>query len=821
MTAHNPYLDYVRAGLALIPRICGAPDKSAAEQFLTLLDESAATFTFQTFDDLKSRKDRPLAKILHGTIDQHFAELAALNARGAGIFVMVQRSNGHGRANKNVTAVRLVFQEDDGEGKPLPLAPHIVVESSPGKYHRYLLADGLTPEDYRTAQGVIVDEFGSDPNAKDLARVLRLPGFFHLKNPANPWLVRVVEQSTAAPYTRDQILAAFRPRTKPNGKAHSARSAAIEVDAGVLADLRAALFYLSAGPRNLWIGMAHALHELGDPGRSLWLEWSATSDKYVPADSARVWSSIKTSESGYRAVFAAAIDAGWNNSTTGSASSDGVEKWPEPLPIPCSLLPVESFDDELLPISLRGWVTDISNRMQCPPDFPAVGAMVALASVIGRKACIRPKRHDDWQVVPNLWGVIVGRPGVMKSPALAEVLKPLDRLSIIANGLHAEAMRDHEIKLKMDGMTDKATAGKAQNLIKAGKLNEAEQLLIDEAAAEAVTAPPLRRYKVTDSTVEALGEILIENSWGTLAYRDELSGLLRSLDREGQEGARSFYLQGYDGNQSYTFDRIGRGKNLHIPAVCIAMLGGIQPGKIQAYIHDAMSGGIGDDGLLQRFGMLVWPDVCGEWVNVDRWPDTTAKNLAFATFERLDAMLPGTDADTGEPAPVVYHFDQDAQALFDDWRHDFECDLRSSDRHPAFESHLAKYRKLVPAIALVCALAEQEVQVSEHSLLRALAWADYLSSHAARAYAAGTRPVAEGARALLAKIKEGKVAAGFRPADVYLKGWSHISTPEAVHAACAMLCDLHCLRCAEKRPGDAGGRPSITFDIHPLLMVGI
>ena len=184
-------------------------------------------------------------------------------------------------------------------------------------------------------------------------------------------------------------------------------------------------------------------------------------------------------------------------------------------------------------------------------------------------------------------------------------------------------------------------------------------------------------------------------------------------------------------------------------------------------------------------------------------------------------MLPGTDADTGEPAPVVYHFDQDAQALFDDWRHDFECDLRSSDRHPAFESHLAKYRKLVPAIALVCALAEQEVQVSEHSLLRALAWADYLSSHAARAYAAGTRPVAEGARALLAKIKEGKVAAGFRPADVYLKGWSHISTPEAVHAACAMLCDLHCLRCAEKRPGDAGGRPSITFDIHPLLMVGI
>lgn len=55
-------------------------------------------------------------------------------------------------------------------------------------------------------------------------------------------------------------------------------------------------------------------------------------------------------------------------------------------------------------------------------------------------------------------------------------------------------------------------------------------------------------YKITDATVESLGEILIENPWGVLAYRDELHGLLKSLDKEGQEGARAFYLQAYDGN---------------------------------------------------------------------------------------------------------------------------------------------------------------------------------------------------------------------------------------------------------------------------------
>ena len=128
------------------------------------------------------------------------------------------------------------------------------------------------------------------------------------------------------------------------------------------------------------------------------------------------------------------------------------EPWGAPLPIPSMLLPVESFDAALMPAALGPWVSDIAERMQCPPDFPAVAAMVALSSVIGRKACIAPKRRDNWRVIPNLWGAVVGRPGVMKSPALAEAMKPLDRLQALASELHAESMRDHSIKQKLDGM---------------------------------------------------------------------------------------------------------------------------------------------------------------------------------------------------------------------------------------------------------------------------------------------------------------------------------------------------------------------------------
>jgi hypothetical protein len=157
---------------------------------------------------------------------------------------------------------------------------------------------------------------------------------------------------------------------------------------------------------------------------------------------------------------------------------------------------------------------------------------------------------------------------------------------------------------------------KVSEMAAAGREKQAKGIADkDKAAARALltlesapSEPIARRYIVNDATVEKLGELLQQNPWGTLSYRDELYGLLTSLDKQGQEGSRAFYLTSYDGNQGYTFDRIGRG-TVPIPRVCLAMIGGIQPGRIQEYVRGAVAGGSADDGLLQRFGLTVWPDV--------------------------------------------------------------------------------------------------------------------------------------------------------------------------------------------------------------------
>ena len=94
--------------------------------------------------------------------------------------------------------------------------------------------------------------------------------------------------------------------------------------------------------------------------------------------------------------------------------------WPEPQPLPEGAPTVEEFPLGLLPECLQGWISDIADRLQAPVDYPAVAAMVALAAIVGRRVGIRPKRFDNWTVIPNLWGAIVGRPGLLKSPALNE-----------------------------------------------------------------------------------------------------------------------------------------------------------------------------------------------------------------------------------------------------------------------------------------------------------------------------------------------------------------------------------------------------------------
>ena len=189
------------------------PDRSEAERFLALLDPTATYFTFQTFDDDKERRKAggsdPFAHILHGTLDECWQELCDLNAKGAGIYMTVNETDGKGRSIKNIKRVRALFNDLDGAPLEPVLKsrqpPHLVVESSPGKFHAYRFVTGIKLDQFEGLQKSLAAEFGSDPSVCDLPRVLRLPGFLHQKD--KPFLSHIVSTHDAPSYSGDDFVA--------------------------------------------------------------------------------------------------------------------------------------------------------------------------------------------------------------------------------------------------------------------------------------------------------------------------------------------------------------------------------------------------------------------------------------------------------------------------------------------------------------------------------------------------------------------------------------------------------------------------------------
>jgi hypothetical protein len=172
-------------------------DPDIARQFLSVLDP-AGSFTFQTFsdrDELKimvrdsvtgeERIIDPLAKILHGNLDACFPALAEFNDAGAGVFLMVNQGDGHGRSIRNVTNVRALFVDLDGAPVDPILRvaelPDCIVQSSPGRWHAYWKVDDCPRDQFTILQSALARRFGGDKSVKDLPRVMRVPGFVHRK----------------------------------------------------------------------------------------------------------------------------------------------------------------------------------------------------------------------------------------------------------------------------------------------------------------------------------------------------------------------------------------------------------------------------------------------------------------------------------------------------------------------------------------------------------------------------------------------------------------------------------------------------------------
>jgi Protein of unknown function (DUF3987) len=242
---------------------------------------------------------------------------------------------------------------------------------------------------------------------------------------------------------------------------------------------------------------------------------------------------------------------------------------------------------------------------------------------------------------------------------------------------------------------------------------------------------------------------------------------------------------------------------------------------VDEYISEINFGGAGGDGLIQRFGLLVWPDVSPDWKDVDEYPSSETRERVWQIFERAANLNLVTACNLGAlkgPFDKIpcFRFDNAAHDDFLGWRMDLETRLRSGELSPAFEGHLAKYRKLVPALALINHIADgHEGDVSQKSLVRALSFAAYLESHARRIYRSSLEAEASAAKAILKHIKATDLVDGFTARDILRHDWAHLTDREQVAAGLNLLVELDHLAAVESMRGPQGGRPKTVYRINP------
>ena len=245
-----------------------AKDKTIS--FRTFPEASPIEWKERTGSERKSERD--LTSMKHLALSLAAEDLFDLNLEGAGVFASVNETDQKGAKKNHIKCIRAYWADLDDKlaTKPLaieslPLKPTIVVKT-PGGHHLYWVLNtrirlnkekGFRHHELQL-MGIqeALEPYGADPKVCEIARVMRVPGFAHMKR--LPGRMVKLLSSDGPRYTKEEIAAAFPPGTE---RAHASCAAAgiTKSDAGVpqSAKIKRATAYLMKCAPALSDGSGH------------------------------------------------------------------------------------------------------------------------------------------------------------------------------------------------------------------------------------------------------------------------------------------------------------------------------------------------------------------------------------------------------------------------------------------------------------------------------------------------------------------------------------------------------------------------------------
>ena len=252
-----------------------------------------------------------------GTLQQVWPTLVDYNARCYGIFTTVNAMDGTGHALENVQFIRAhcvdidnLLTAEDSYKRAVAAAPqpHFAVQSSPGKYHIYWLVEPYVSNEYFTLiQRKLRQVYDGDKSVIDAPRVLRVPGFYHLK--AEPFLITCWGIHGGPRWAVQQIAETLENVNVIDHVGMRSPLGDPQMKAPSLEWLRFALHLLNPNEldRSEWMSISAAFKQAGwsladeNTLLSIWNEWCAQYEKNDVGENFKLWHSFRETEVGWAA----------------------------------------------------------------------------------------------------------------------------------------------------------------------------------------------------------------------------------------------------------------------------------------------------------------------------------------------------------------------------------------------------------------------------------------------------------------------------------------------------------------------------------------
>jgi hypothetical protein len=484
------------------------------------------------------------------------------------------------------------------------------------------------------------------------------------------------------------------------------------------------------------------------------------------------------------------------------------DDWAVPVPLTLTSLTPANFDNVLIPEGILPYVKTIAEETQTPVEAISVGTIQITSVVIGTKVCLFAKQRKQWCEYAPIWAIITARSGTRKTSILREIKNLIAPILERYKQFNSNAQSEYEIYC--DYLRNQIVS--LQQAIKRKPDNqELIQQLTDCQAAlreEEERQYPILRLNTDDPTIEKLQEMLIASFPNTIAIlRDELSGVFSAMLKNGHQNDRDFFLTAYNCIDSYMIDRILRGTR-EIKRLSVTLSGFIQPTTLRKIIAEMIKRN-GYDGFFSRFLLVIFPQRI-EYNPDDVEVDKNAIDEMQYKLDWIEQWIPENDDNVESYREIEVNDDTiyglrfclEAQALFDEFDKALEYEIAELDMRSETESldedvvfqamldHKSKYKTLVLKLCLIFHMLKYAgdsipARVDVITVLQALAWTEYLSSHAAFMYQpqeSSETPKKEktdkttvNAITLLKKFAEGKIPDGSTAAKIKSLGWSGLT----------------------------------------------